>query len=398
MSGNDAGEGRQSTTWNARSDPVADHVVRAILHRTRAAEEPLFGPAGVLPRLIKGVLEAALEQEIEEHLRTDAAEGGGNERNGRRRKTLTTPVGPVDVDVPRDRLGTFTPRAVAKRQRRSPGVDAMIVSLTVEGLSAGEIARHLGEVFGVEVSREHVTSILSETLNTYGDWQRRRFGRRYPILLLDNLHVRTRESTTATTPFGIATGVTADGEPEILGLWAHDPDRYERGWRTAAGSLRRRGVHDVGLVAHDDSAALTAAADAAWPGSARITSSFALRRLSLQEVGSRDRRAVGESLNAVTQAPTPEQARAALDTFAVTWRGAYPSVVTRWNDWWRELERLGAAVDGGRFVCTADPAARIEARFRRLVRLRGRHPTPAEAFQLLYLTMWSDRSVRMPGR
>lgn len=136
-------------------------VAEQLVQRAREEGVDLVGPDGALTGLTKKVLETGLEAELSEHLGYDkhAAEGrdGGNSRNGTREKTVLTDVGPVPVEVPRDREGSFEPQLVKKRQRRLRGVDEMVLSLTAKGLTTGEVAAHLAEVYGADVSRETVS-------------------------------------------------------------------------------------------------------------------------------------------------------------------------------------------------------------------------------------------------
>ena len=142
------------------SKDAQQQLVAELVTRAHAEGGDLVGPDGLLAEVTKRVLETGLEVEMSEHLGYDkhAVEGRnhGNSRNGTRAKTVLTDVGPVDVDVPRDRDGSFDPKTVKKRQRRLGGVDAMVISLCAKGLTTGEIAAHLAEVYGAQVSKETI--------------------------------------------------------------------------------------------------------------------------------------------------------------------------------------------------------------------------------------------------
>jgi transposase-like protein len=115
----------------------------------------LTGEGGLLGQLTKRLFESALEGEMTDHLGYDkhdaAGRDGGNSRNGYRAKTVLTEVGPVEIEVPRDRDGSFEPTIVAKRQKRMSGVDEMVISLSAKGLTTGEVQAHLAEVYGARV-------------------------------------------------------------------------------------------------------------------------------------------------------------------------------------------------------------------------------------------------------
>jgi putative transposase len=154
-----------------------DDTVAALAAQARGQGVALLGAGGLLQQLTKRFLEAALDGEMDAHLgrgrheRTGVA--GGNARNGKRTKTLITDVGPVPIDVPRDRDGSFTPEIVAKRQRRFGGIDNLVISLTAKGLTTGEVCAHLAEVYGTTVSKETISTITDRVLDTFGEWQNR---------------------------------------------------------------------------------------------------------------------------------------------------------------------------------------------------------------------------------
>ena len=167
-----------------KSDPrlvlpsqVDPAIAEQLVDQARADGVDLVGPDGLLGQLTKQVLEAGLEVEMDEHLGypKHAHEGrdGANSRNGTRSKTVITEVGPVEIDTPRDRDGSFEPATIKKRQRRLHGVDSMVISLTAKGLTTGEIEAHLAETYGTEISRETISKITDAVLEDIGLWQNR---------------------------------------------------------------------------------------------------------------------------------------------------------------------------------------------------------------------------------
>ena len=169
-------------------------------------------------------MESALEGELDDHLgygkHDPAGRDGGNSRNGRRSKTVLTEAGPVEISVPRDRDASFEPRIVAKRQRRLSGVDDLVLSLSAKGLTHGEIAAHLAEVYGAEVSKQTISTITDRVLERMGEWQNRPLDPVYPVIFIDAIHVKIRDGKVANRPIYVALAVTAEGRRDILGLWA----------------------------------------------------------------------------------------------------------------------------------------------------------------------------------
>jgi putative transposase len=201
-----------------------EQVLRELTERARAGGLKLAGPGGLLGRLTKMVIEGALEGELDDHLGYGKHEpegrDGGNSRNGRRAKTVLTDTGPAEISVPRDRDSSFEPKIVAKRQRRLTGVDEMVISLPAKGLTHGEIAAHLAEVYGAEVSKQTITTITDRVMEGMAEWQSRPLDPVYAVVFIDAINVKIREGQVANRPVYVALGVTVDGKRDVLGLWA----------------------------------------------------------------------------------------------------------------------------------------------------------------------------------
>jgi putative transposase len=214
----------------------------------------LTGPDGLLKQLTKTVLEAALDEELTEHLGHErrAPASGDNVRNGSRSKTvLTEASGLVEIDVPRDRAGTFAPQIVRKRQRRLSGVDEIVLSLYAKGLTTGEISAHFAEIYGASVSRETISRITDRVLEEMAEWAVRPLDEIYAAVFIDAIVVKVRDGQVANRPIYAAIGVSLDGERDILGLWAGQGGEGAKFWMSVLTDLRNRGVRDVFFVVCD---------------------------------------------------------------------------------------------------------------------------------------------------
>jgi putative transposase len=247
-----------------------EQVLRELTERARTGGLRLTGEGGLLGRLTKMVIEGALEGELDDHLGYEkndpAGRDGGNSRNGYRAKTLLTEAGPVEISVPRDRDSTFEPRIVAKRQRRLTGVDDMVISLSAKGLTHGEISAHLAEVYGADVSKQTISAITDRVMEGMADWQGRLLDSVYAVIFIDAIQVKIREGQVANRPVYLALGVTADGEREILGLWAgeHGDGEGAKYWLRVLTEIKNRGVQDVCMVVCDGLKGLPDAVSAVW--------------------------------------------------------------------------------------------------------------------------------------
>jgi len=203
-----------------------DEIARGLVARARAEGAELVGPDGVLSGLTKRVLETALEEELTDHLGygpyDPAGHHSGNSRNGARAKTVLTEVGPVQVDVPRDRAGTFEPVIVPKGKRRLEGVDRIVLSLTARGLTTGEISAHFAEVYGASIAKDTISRISDRVIEEMTEWLHRPLDEVYPVVFIDAIVVKVRDGQVTNKPFYVAIGVTVHGERDILGIWSGD--------------------------------------------------------------------------------------------------------------------------------------------------------------------------------
>jgi putative transposase len=262
------------TTRGDREEPTLsaadEQLLRELTERARAGGLKLTGEGGLLGKLTKMVVEGALEGELDDHLgyakHDPAGRDGGNSRNGHRAKTVLTDTGPVEISVPRDRDSSFEPKIVAKRQRRLTGIDEMVIPLSAKGLTHGEIAAHLAEVYGAEVSKQMITTITDRVMEGMAEWQSRPLDAVYAVVFIDAISVKIREGQVASRPVYLALGVTVDGERDILGLWAgeHGDGEGARYWLRVLSEIKNRGTRDVCMLVCDGLKGLPDAVNAVW--------------------------------------------------------------------------------------------------------------------------------------
>jgi putative transposase len=326
------------------ADPVGDarrELAEQLVEEARATGVSLVGPDGLLADITRRVLETGLEVEMSEHLGYErhAPEGrvGGNSRNGTRAKTVLTEIGPVEVDVPRDRQGTFEPATVRKRQRRLQGVDAMVISLCAKGLTTGEIAAHLAEVYGADISRETISKITDAVLEEMTGWLARPLDRVYPVVFIDAIHVKVRDGQVANRAFYTAIGVTVDGKRDILGIWASPGGEGAKFWLGVLTELRNRGVADACIVVCDGLKGLPDAITATWPLAVVQTCVLHLIRATFRLAGRQHWDAMARDLRPVYTAPTEQVAKERLGEFFAAWCDRYPAVRNLWEAAWADF-------------------------------------------------------------
>jgi putative transposase len=387
----DAGPGE-----DGRAEVAELELARQLAERARAEGLSLTGPGGLLGRLTKVVLEGALEGEMDAHLgyaRHDpAGRDGGNSRNGHRAKTVLTEAGPVQISVPRDRDASFAPAIVAKRQRRLTGVDDLVISLVAKGLTTGEVQAHLAEIYGAEVSRDTISAITDRVLEGLAEWQSRPLDPVYAVLFIDVINVKIRDGNVANRPIYVILSVTADGERDILGLWAgeHGDGEGAKFWLRVLAEVKNRGTADVLMVVCDGLKGLPDAIAQVWPQAVTQTCIVHLLRNSFRYASRRDWDAIARVLKPVYTAPSEAAALDAFAEFSGTWEAKYPAIVRLWENAWAEfVPFLGFDKEIRTLICTTNAIESLNARFRRSVKARGHFPTEQAALKHLYLVIIS---------
>ena len=353
----------------------------------------LVGPGSPLAALTKQVLESALEAELDEHLgyehgdRAGKADSEGrNERNGTRGKTVHTELGPVTLEVPRDREGTFEPVVVRKRQRRLNGVDEMVLSLSAKGLTTGEIADHFAQVYGQSMSKDTISRITDKVIAEMVEWQNRPLDPVYPVVFIDAIHVKVRDGQVTNKAFYVAIGVTVDGQRDILGLWAGNGGEGAKHWLAVLTELKNRGVVDVLMLVCDGLKGLPESVNTVWAQTVVQTCVIHLLRNTFKYAARQNWDAIARDIKPVYTAPTAAAAEARFAEFADTWGTRYPAAIGLWRSAWEEFTPfLAYDVEIRRVICTTNAIESLNARFRRAVRARGHFPTDQAALKCLYL-------------
>jgi transposase-like protein len=346
------------------------------------------------------VLETALEAEMSEHLGYDkhdpAGRDGGNSRNGTRAKTVLTEIGPVEIEVPRDRDGSFEPVIVRKRQRRLDGIDQLVLSLTARGLTTGEIAAHFEEVYGARISKDTISRITDKVIEEMIEWCHRPLDRVYPVLFVDAIHVKVRDGQVTNRPVYVVIGVTVAGERDILGLWAGDGGEGAKFWLQVLTEIKNRGVEDACMVVCDGLKGLPESITTVWPLALVQACVIHLLRNSFRYASRKDWDAMSKDLRPIYTAPAEPAAAARFEEFAERWGARYPAVVRLWRSAWAEfVPFLDYDVEIRRIICTTNAIESLNARYRRAVRARGHFPNEQAALKCLYLV---TRSLDPTGR
>lgn len=341
----------------------------------------------------KALVERALNAELTHHLGYGPGEakpeGGGNHRNGSTGKTVLTDTGPLRIEVPRDRAGSFEPLLVPKHQRRFTGFDDKIVALYARGLTQREIQGFLAEQYGVEVSPELISAVTDAVLAEVRDWQSRPLEPMYPVVFFDALRVKIREDAVVRNKaVYLALGIRPDGSREVLGLWIETTEGAKF-WLKVFNDLRTRGVQDILIAVTDGLKGLPEALGAAFPATTHQTCIVHLIRHSLDYASWKDRKALARALRPIYAAPSAEAALAELDAFASgDWGLRYPTIAAAWRRAWDSVIPFFAfPPEIRRVIYTTNAIESLNARLRKILKTRGHFPSDDAASKLIWLAL-----------
>lgn len=299
-------------------EPSAEaDAVRELVRLAKERGLSLTGPDGLLKQFMKSVLEAALNEEVTERLgdeKHQAVPGreSGNVRNGLRPKTvLTEATGHVQIDVPRDRDGSFKPIIVKKRQRRLNGVDEIVLSLYANGLTTGEISAHVAQIYGASVSKETISGITDKVIEEMNEWSARPLDEVYAAIFIDAIVVKIRDGQVANRPVYAAIGVTLAGEKDVLGLWVGTGGEGAKFWMSVLIDIKNRGVKDTFFVVCDGLKGLPDVVAHVWPLTTVQTCIIHLIRNTFRLASKKDWNALTRDVKPIYSAPNPNAARAA---------------------------------------------------------------------------------------
>jgi transposase-like protein len=390
----------------ARSVPVvADSSemrdwAEQLVARARSEGIELTGDNGLLTAMVRQVLQTGLNVELAEHLgyQPYAAEGrgSGNNRNGSYPKTVTTEIGQVEIEMPRDRLGTFEPATIPKHVRRLDGLSGNVISLYAKGMTTGDIQTHLAEIYDTEISRETISKITDQIVDDMTAWQHRPLEPLYAVLLIDCIVVKIRGSQVANRPVYVAIGVDLEGQRDVLGLWV-GPSGGEgaKQWATMLTELRNRGLADALIVCCDGLKGLPESIRATWPDATVQTCVVHLVRNTLRYVSKKYWSTITREMREIYTAPSLPAAEARFAEFAEQWRDLYPAMIASWESSWNEfVPFLEFPPELRKVVYTTNAIESLNARFRRAVRHRGHFPNEQAALKVLYLVANQQRPNR----
>jgi transposase-like protein len=341
----------------------------------------------------KALIERALGAELSHHLGYPPGaakpEDASNHRNGSTGKTVLTEDGPVRIEVPRDRQGSFEPLLIPKHERRFTGFDDKIVAMYARGMTVREIQAFLAEQYGTEVSPEFISSVTDAVMAEVTAWQSRPLEPMYPVVFFDALRVKIREDAVVRNKaIYLALGVLPDGTRDILGLWIENTEGAKF-WMKVFNDLKTRGVADILIAVTDGLKGIGEALSAVFPATTLQTCIVHLIRNSLEYASWRDRKLLAAALRPVYTAVSVEAAAQALDEFERSaWGQKYPTVTASWRRAWdRVIPFFAFPPAVRRVIYTTNAIESIHSQLRKIIKTRGHFPSDEAATKLIWLAL-----------
>jgi len=370
--------------------PVSSDVLDQFVGQGPLTPEELDA---VVRRFKKAVIERALGGELTHHL--GYAPGAGkpeettNHRNGSSGKTVLTDDGPLPIDVPRDREGTFEPRLIGKHERRFTGFDDKIIALYARGLTVREIQAFLADMYAVDVSPDLISTVTDAVVTEVTAWQARPLEPMYPVVFFDALRVKIRdEAVVRSKAVYLALAVLPDGTRDILGIWIEQTEGAKF-WMKVFTDLKTRGCLDILVAVTDGLKGMREALEAVYPATTLQTCLVHLIRHSLDFASWQERKPLAQALRPIYTAASADAAARALEAFAAgPWGLRWPTVVASWQRAWTQVIPFFAfPPEVRRVIYTTNALESVHARVRKIIKTRGHFPTDDAATKLIWLAL-----------
>ena len=381
---------RKSLTPEAPLAPVPSEILDQFVRQGPISPEELDA---AVRRFKKAIIERALGGELTHHLGYPSGgtkpEDTTNHRNGTGGKTVLTDDGPLTIDVPRDREGTFEPRLIAKHERRFTGFDDKILALYARGMTVREIQAFLAEMYAIEVSPDLISTVTDGIVAEVTAWQSRPLEPMYPVVFFDALRVKIRdEATVRSKAVYLALAVLPDGSRDILGLWIEQTEGAKF-WMKVFTDLKTRGCQDMRIAVTDGLKGMSDALAAVYPATTLQTCIVHLLRNSLEFANWKERKPLAAALRPVYAAASADAASAALDAFERSdWGARFPTVAPAWRRVWTHVIPFFAFPPAvRRIIYTTNALESVQARLRKILKTRGHFPNDEAATKLIWLAL-----------
>ncbi|MDD3009661.1 MAG: IS256 family transposase [Arcobacter sp.] len=342
------------------------------------------GKDGVLAPLIKQLTEAALQAELESHLTTEINK---NRKNGKSTKIMKSSVGEFELEIPRDRNGSYESQIVKKHQTHiSDHIEEKILSLYALGNSYSQISEHIQELYGIEFSKATISAVTDKVIPLLKEWQQRPLESIYPFVWLDAIHYKIKENGKyISKAVYTILGVGLNGKKEILGLYLSENEGANF-WLQVLTDLNNRGVQDILIASVDGLKGFPEAINAIFPNTEVQLCIVHQIRNSIRYVASKNQKEFMKDLKLIYQAISKEAAEIELDNLESKWGKKYPIVIKSWRNKWEHLSAYFKYPEEiRRIIYTTNIIESVHRQFRKLTKTKGAFPNENSLLKLLYM-------------
>ncbi|MBF5059091.1 IS256 family transposase [Candidatus Neptunochlamydia vexilliferae] len=352
--------------------------------------DDLIGKNGLLQRLVGGMVEKILEKEMDEHLgyEKNSVKGNntGNSRNGVNKKTVQSSYGPVDIEVPRDREGSFEPRLIKKRQRQIGSFDEKIISMYGKGMTTRDIQDHIKDLYGADISPTMISTITDQVVEVAEEWRSRPLSKVYPVIFFDAIHYKVKDGNKVVTKAAYTClGINLEGKKEILGAWIGESEGAKV-WLQVFTELKNRGVEDIFIACMDGLKGLPEALKSVFPLTEVQLCIIHMIRNSLKFVPHKYSKEFVKDLKDIYQASTESKAESAVCTLDEKWNKRYPLAVKPWMNHWENLKTFFKFPEEiKRLIYTTNAVESLHRQFRKVTKTRAVFPSDKALLKMLYL-------------
>lgn len=356
----------------------------------------------MLKDLLGDTLQGMLEAEMDEKLGYSKYDYQNKEtddsRNGYSKKTVISSMGPIELDVPRDRKSEFEPKIVKKNQTDVSNIEDQVLSMYAKGMTTRDISTHLWDVYGVEASAEMISHMTDRILPIAKEWQNRPLERKYAVVFMDAVHFNVREDNkTVKKAVYVAIGIKLNGQRDVLGMWVggNESAKY---WLGVLNEIKNRGTEDIMIVCVDGLTGFGDAIHAAYPKAEVQRCIVHQIRYSTKFISYKDLRPFMSDLKSVYKADTEELALAALDELEATWGGKYPSSIASWRNNWAQLSTyFKYPSEIRKIIYTTNSIENFNRQLRKVTKARAIFPSDDALFKMIYLAM-VDATKKWTGK
>ena len=361
---------------------LLDHYQPQDTHDVQEMLKDLLGDT------LQGMLEAEMDEKLGYSKYDYKNKNTDDSRNGYSPKTVTSSMGTIDLDIPRDRKGEFEPQVVKKNQTDISDIEDQVLSMYAKGMTTRDIATHLRDIYGVDASAEMISHMTDRILPIAREWQNRPLERKYAIVFMDAVHFHVREDNrTIKKAVYVAIGTKLDGTREVLGMWigGNESAKY---WIGVLNEIRNRGVEDIMIVSVDGLTGFVDAINAVFPQAEVQRCIVHQIRYTTKFISYKDLKSFMKDLKLVYKADTEQLALDALNDLEDKWGKKYPSSVASWRNNWPQLcTYFKYPAEIRKVIYTTNAIENFNRQLRKVTKSKSIFPTDDALFKSLYLAM-----------